>query len=241
MSIFSKKGARKGFGLDAVMSHPNTPVPAFDDGANKFAEIYGSSLVAANRFFLIALGAIILAIAAVLGLVVITPLKEVRPYVIEVEPATGLVHKPVEVQKITPNIAVVKAELARWVEAVYGIDPLRTTDLYKYANARSRGKAIAQFGEFRSKERTFERMQKEPNLIREAKVTSVDASQTGIAFVFLTTTERATNESPTAASIKRYRITLHYVLDPATNEADLLGNPLGVFIELFNASEEKAS
>ncbi|NBW80035.1 MAG: type IV secretion system protein, partial [Betaproteobacteria bacterium] len=147
MSLFpnSKKSKVKRSSAAELRAQPNTPVAAYEDGAQKFAEIYGSAMVNSGRMFVIAVIAILLAILAVGAVMGLTPLKEVAPYVIEVNSGTGLVNKPIEIQKITPNIAVVKAELAHWVEAVYAIDPLRTRDLYQYANVRARGKAIAQF------------------------------------------------------------------------------------------------
>lgn len=221
-----------------LAAQSNTPAAAFEQGVADFAEIYGSSMVNATRMFVIAFVSILLALLAVGALMALTPLKEVRPWVVEINPGTGMVNKPIEVQKITPNISVVKSELARWVEAVYTIDELRTNQLFKYANARSRDKAVGQFTEFRIRERTFERIQREIGLVRDVSVTSVDASQTGIAFVFLTTTERTSKEAAGADKTKRYRLTLHYQLDPAKNESELLANPLGIYVVFFNEAEE---
>ena len=226
---------------DDIRRLPNTPTSAYEDGANKFAEIYGSAMVNSGRLFAITVVALLLAITAVGAVMVLTPLKEVTPYVIEVNSGSGLVNKPIEVQKITPNIAVVKAELARWAEAVYTIDPLRTNDLFKYANVRSRGKAIAQFSEFRAREQVFARLQREAGLVREVQVSSVDASQTGVAFIFLKTLERTGNQSAEDSKVKRYRLTLHYQLDSPREEAALLANPLGLYVNFFNEAEERAN
>lgn len=230
-----------GGGKKTLAAQPNTPPAALSEGAGQFAEIYGSSMVQSHRMFLVAIIAMLLALVGVLAVVVVMPLKEVRPWVVEVNPDTGVVNKPVEVQKITPNVAVIKGELARWAEAVYTIDSVRTPELFKFANARTRDKAIAQFTEFRIAERTFERLQREPNLSREARVTSVDASQKEVAFVFLTTTERGGSSGAGDVLTKRFRLTLHYTLDPATQEADLLRNPLGLYVTFFNASEERVN
>ncbi len=247
MGIFSARQRKPSLDRDVIaigtpktlQSHPNTPVAAFEDGANKFAEIYGSSMVSSNRMFILSLVALMLAVTAVGAVTVLLPLKEVRPWLVEVDARTGVVNKPIEVQKVTPNIAVVQAELSRWIEAVYTLDPLRTNELFKYANVRSREKAIGQFTEFRVRERVFERLQREPGLIREVKVSSVDASQTGIAFAFLTTTERVGRDSEPKE--KRLRLTMHYQLDPPKNQTDLLANPLGMYVVFFNEAEERAA
>lgn len=217
----------------------NTPPALMDRPQQHFAEIYGSAKVEAGRWFLVAIAAIVLAIAAVLTLNVILPLKEVRPWVVEVTPS-GVVNRPVEVQRVDPNVSVVKAELARWVEAVYTIDPLRTSELLRWANGRAADKAVAQFAEFRSRERIFERIQREPDMVREVRVTAVDASQNGTAFIFVTTTERTGAQAPAPEKTKRYRITLNYKFSQATQEKELLENPLGIYVTFFSDAEERA-
>jgi type IV secretory pathway TrbF-like protein len=243
MGLFSSKSGKKpkSIGAGDIRLQSNTPTSPYEDGANKFAEIYGSAMVNSGRLFVISVVSLMLAITAVGAVMVLTPLKEVIPYVIEVNAGSGLVNKPIEVQKITPNIAVVKAELARWAEAVYTIDPLRTNDLFKYANVRARGKAIAQFSEFRSREQVFSRLQREAGLVREVKVSSGDASQTGVAFIFLQTLERTGNQSVEDSKVKRYRLTIHYQLDSPREEALLLANPLGLYVNFFNEAEERAN
>ena len=238
MSSGREKYTSDGRRSAALRKQSNTPTSVFSDGEREFAEIYGSSKVSSARMFILAMGCIIFAVVAAAALMTVMPLKDIRPWLVEVSP-NGVVGKPIEVQKITPNTAVIKAELARWADAVYTIDPLRTTDLYKYANARSKDKAIGQFTEFRVRERTFERMQKEPSLVREVKVTSVDASQPGVAFVFLTTVERTTKEVASSEQVKSVRLTLHYELDAPKSEAELLDNPLGLYVSFFNEAEEK--
>lgn len=242
MSLFNRNpSAKKAAKSVSLSGHPNTPIAAFEDGASKFAEIYGGSLVSSQRMFILAIFSFLVAILGLGTVMVMLPLKEIRPYIVEINPGSGLVNKPVEVEKVAPNMAVVKAELAKWTEAVYTIDPIQTSGLFKYANVRSRGKAIAQFAEFRGRENVFSRIQKEPGLVREVKVSSVDASQKGVAFVFIQTQERAGNQSIEEGRVKRYRLTLHYEIDPPTQQDDLLVNPLGLYVTFFNEAEERAN
>lgn len=234
------KGPGKSGPVGELDQQGNTPPALFGVAEAKFAEIYGSSKVEAARWFIGAMLALLLAITAVASIAFILPLKEVRPWVVEINPATGIVNRPVQVEHIDPNIAVVKAELARWVEAVYTIDPLRSSDLLRWANSRSADKAIGQFTEFRGRERIFERIRNEPEMVREVKVTAVDASQRGTAFIFVTTMERVGSKPASADKVKRYRVTLNYRLIPATQEADLLANPLGILVTFFSDAEERA-
>jgi type IV secretory pathway component VirB8 len=69
----------------------------------------------------------------------------------------------------------------------------------------------------------------------------VDASQPGVAFIFLKTLERTGNQSSADSRVKRYRLTLHYQIDPPSEEADLLANPLGLYVNFFNESEERST
>ncbi|MDB5858872.1 MAG: Type secretory pathway component VirB8-like [Ramlibacter sp.] len=209
------------------------------DAASQFAEIYGSSRVEATRWFLVSLACIGLAITCAVAVVVLLPLKEVRPWVVEVNPASGVVNRPVEVLRLEPNIGVVKAELARWTEAVYRIDPLRSSELLRWANARSADKAVRQFEEFRVRERIYERINREPEMLREAKVSAVDVSQRGTAFIFLTTTERVGAAPVLPEKTRRFRITLNYKLAAPTQEVDVLSNPLGLFVTFFSDAEER--
>jgi len=218
----------------------NTPLAVYEEAAGRFAEIYGSSSVQAQRWFVMGMVSLLLAIVAVSTLAFVFPLKEVRPWVVEVNPATGVVNKPVEVLKVDPNLAVVKSELARWVEAMYTIDPQRTRELQRWATERTADKALGQASEFRSRERVYERLSREPDLVREAKVTAVDASQRGTAFVFVTTTERVGAAPPSDEQTKKFRVTLNYRLMPPKEEAKLIANPLGLYVTFFSDVLEAA-
>jgi len=247
MSIFRK--SRPSVHAQVEIIDANDPVkvkkidtpPSLDErAAAQFAEIYGSSKVEAGRWFLVAIASIVLAMISLLSVIFILPLKEVRPWVVEINPTTGMVNKPVEVQKINPNLAVVKSELARWAEAAYTIDAQRSPEMLRWANARSADKAVGQFSEFRARERIYERIQREPDNIREVKVNAVDAAQDGTAFIFLTTTERSGIATPGPEKIKSYRITLKYRFSQATQEKELLANPLGIFITYFSDAEDRS-
>lgn len=219
---------------------PNTPPSVYDAAAGKFAEIYGSSRVDATRWFLVALACIVLALIAVISMATVFPLKEVRPWIVEVNGSTGVVNKPVEVLRLDPNTAVIKSELGRWLEAVYGIDPLRSRDALRWANTRVADKAVGQFAEFRARERVYDRMNREPDLIRSVQVSAVDVSQKGTAFAFLTTTERTGLATPSPDKTKRYRVTINYKLLAPTQESQMMANPLGLYVTFFSDTEERA-
>lgn len=235
-----KKQAEQGSKEPYLASGPNTPVSLYDDAAGKFAEIWGSAKVNEARMFIIAFGSVLMGLAGLGTALVVFPLKQIVPWVVEVNPGTGVVNRPIEIQRIEPNVAVIKSELARWAEAVYAIDPARSSELLRWANQRTADKAVGQFAEFRSRERIFERINREQDLVREVRVSSVDASRPGMAFIFLTTTERVGPAAPSADKTKRWRITLNYKLVPAKQESEILSNPLGLYVTFFNDTEERA-
>ncbi len=224
----------------AARLQAQAPAAVLSGPAERFAEIYGSSKVQAQRWFLVAVAALGFALVSLIGIVSLLPLKEVRPWVVEIEPATGVVNRPVEVLRVEPNTAVVKAELARWAEAVYTLDPLRSRELLRWANTRTADKAVGQFAAFRVRERVVERLSSEKHLVRQAKVTAVDTSQKGTAFIFLTTTDTSGSATSSTERVRRFRVSVNYRLQVATQEADLLANPLGLFITHFSDAEERA-
>lgn len=82
MGLFSGKSGKqpKSKGGGDIRFQANTPTSVYEDGANKFAEIYGSAMVNSGRLFVISVVSLLLAITAVGAVMVLTPLKEVTPY-----------------------------------------------------------------------------------------------------------------------------------------------------------------
>lgn len=206
------------------------------DPRDEFVEIYGGALVAQRRSFMLSLLMGLVAVLAVAALWHVSRSRVAIPWLVEVNQG-GVVSRPVKLERLTPPQAVLKAELARWVEQVYSIDPRQTPELLRLANQRVRGKAIEQFREFRIREDITGRMVSEPDFIRVASVSAVDVSQNGLAFVYLGTTESRGSHPP--SNPRSYRITLHYLIDPPATEAEIFANPLGLYVSFFNPTQER--
>jgi len=131
---------------------------------------------------------------------------------------------------------MVRAELARWAERLMTLDPHTTRENLRQTTMLLRGKAVAQHLEFVKEQKPFERLLQTPTLVRSVQVTSVDASKDGIAFLFLTTAERVNGE----ATVRRWRLTVHYALTTPQDERELLANPAGVAITHFELSRDLA-
>ena len=100
----------------------------------------------------------------------------------------------------------------------------------------TKGLGTQQFTEFRVKQNVIDRVTKDSTLQRKVTVSSVDVSQAGIAFIFLSTQEAHGTDANTGSA--RFRITLKYELVPPDTESALLANPLGIYITSLNVIEE---
>lgn len=230
------KHKKSAAGPRTLADMPDAPEGMYADPVHKFAEIYGSALVGHARMFVATLVMGAIATAAVVGVVVMAGKHTAVPILVEINDKQGIVNKPVRVESIRPNTAVIKAELAKFVVNIFTIDKTFTPSLLKAANVLTTGAATSQFAEFRSTQDILQRISKEPENTRSAKVTSVDVSQAGIAFVFLETEE--VRGSLIGMNKAKWRVTIKYELSPPTTEAAILENPLGLLITNLNITQE---
>lgn len=205
------------------------------DPIGEFAEIYGSSMVNARRMFFVAAISSMVSIVAVIGMWQVSSNHTAIPVMVRVND-NGIVDRPVRIESITTPQAVVKAELAKWVQSVFTIDPKTSPDQMRVAVTRARDKAVEQYREWRVKEDVLGKLTSSNGYIRLAKVGTVDLTQPGVAFVFVTTTEAVGANSLGGA--RTFRVRLNYELTPPTTEREIFDNPLGLSITFFNPSEE---
>lgn len=207
------------------------------DPKDEFAEIYGNARAAQTSMFIVACLVSMVALALVFALWSSTHEKVAIPWLVEVNPSTGDIARPVRMETVTPNQAVITAEIARWLEAVFTIDPKQSLTLMSEANRKTTGKAVGQFRDFRIEHDVMNKIQKEPQYLRFAKVTSVDMSQKGFAFAFVTTHE--VNADGKNVNYTNYRVRVDYALSPPKTKEAILANPLGFFVTLFSPMEER--
>lgn len=186
--------------------------------------------------FLLALIMGILLLLALGGLVTRSDNRVFVPIYVELNKETGSVAKPVRIENMRPADAYLKGELGRWVADVFTIDSILTPRLMRNANQRTRGLGTSQFAEFRANEKILERMTRDPSLQRKAEVSSVDISQPGVAFAFVTTQEAQGVSAST--SVAKWRVTLRYELLPPKSEEEIQANPLGLYITSMNVAQE---
>jgi len=211
----------------------NTPA-VVDPGVRLFAEMFGDPVVNNARLFVAMLVLGLVALAEACALWRLVPLRTVVPYLVQAS-ADGVVSRVVEARAYRPDANLVKAGLAAWVDQLMVLDAYRTRENLRRSTALLRGKAVAEHRAWIEAERPFERLLATPDLTRESQVGSVDASTPGIAFVFVTTTERVASRDPL---VRRWRFTVHYTLVAPSDEHEILTNPLGLAISHFERAQD---
>jgi type IV secretory pathway component VirB8 len=204
----------------------NTP-PVVDGSPKRtFAALHGDTSVFGARCFVLAAFMGVIVIVQGVALAQLIPLKTTTAYIVEPRQDGLAVHVP-KPADFKPQNAYVQAEIGRFVRRVMLIDPHRTRDEQKAALAVLRGKAVAEHRQLLEEDQVFRRMLETPDLVRTVDAVSVDVSKEGIAFVFVTTTERVGQNTPRT---QKWRFALHYALIPPESEEQIMANPVGLAI-----------
>lgn len=228
--------SKKQISIQSLADLPGAPEGVFKDPAHEFAEIYGSAVVGQSRLFVVSGIMGFVALAAVIGMFSLANKSTAVPWIVEVNDDSGVVSRPVKIENIRPNQAVIKAELARFIKYIFTIDKALTGGYFRDANVMTSGLGTTKFANFRASENVAQRLAMETSMSRTVTVTSVDLSQQGVAFVFLSTEEHV---GQVVGLVKaKWRVTLKYELDSPKSEAEILANPLGLFVTDLNITQE---
>ncbi len=207
-----------------------------ENGKAEFAEIYGSALVSRRQHFVVSLGALALCGIAMIYALTIASNKIAVPWFVEIDKATGVLSKPVKIESLTPNEAVIRSTLAIFAEKCFTIDP-KLSRIYLSDCARlATGRAVEQLRAFRAENDVIAKIAKGSE-IRFAKAKSVDITTKGTAFVHLET--RDVGPDGTELNPKNYRLRLDYVFIPPKDEDELIQNPLGLYVSMFTSNQER--
>ncbi|MDI1236343.1 MAG: type IV secretion system protein [Polaromonas sp.] len=213
----------------------NTPPIAEIKAARQFSELYGNAATHGSRWFLVAVFLLLLNVLQSFSLVFLIPLKQVAVYLVETNSEKLLVAQPFKAEQFRPDARFVKAEAMTYVRNLMTIDPYLTRGQFETAMRRSSDKAIGKVKDLIASDQPFERLAKQPGLVREAVVTSVDTSQPGLIFATVTTNERISQNPPI---VENWRFTIHYKTVPPESEAQLMDNPLGITFSYFERFKE---
>lgn len=214
----------------------NTPYTAYEASRAEWAERNGDNTVNQSRFFILALIGFGTALMMGGALWALVPLKTVVPYNITFDRDTG----ETTVSRITsanfvPDQVQKGYFIGRWVRHVMTLDPFTTERDLSEAFGFVRGKAIGEMREFISSTQPVARLQRDKTLTRTVAISTLQFIDANIAQVRIVTQERTAKAS---APQKRFVVTIHFVLDPPATEAQMLENPIGLYIVHFSISEE---
>lgn len=214
----------------------NSPDVALEKGRREWFERVGSPTVEKSRYFVMFVLMTLLLIAMTIALISMMPLSRAVPYKIEVDKQSGMVTSvPVAAKEFKPGQAEQQYFIVQWVRHLLELDIYVTERNLAEAYQLSRGKAISEFTDFVTKTEPIKRLKSITGLTRTVNVRSVSFVDSGSAMVRVSTEERITGQSPV---VKYYVVTVHFTMSPPETEADILKNPIGIYITHFAINEE---
>lgn len=176
------------------------------------------------------------ALAAVMAVVGLTPLKQSVPYIVTAAPTGEVKVVATETGRFEPQWIHKEYFLRQWISDLFTINRTLTVQITDpRAQAFLRGNtAIAQFDAFRKADQTYERLAKNPGLVRDVEIESlapVAGSNNGaVATVKLTT------RNGEMVQVEKRLVTVFWVEIPPKNRDEALVNPIGLYITDFKIS-----
>lgn len=199
-----------------------------------------------NRWVLLSfmlLVALILALCALAGL---TPLKEVEPYVLEVDPASGRAVQSSRLRHFTPARAEIAFAAAAFTEKLMSIQRHLLEINLQEAQAKTCGVAKAQINQYVRQSAPKARLIKDPNLVRTVHFPSdpVFPPQAENTVIVRVRTVTDTVEDGQAQRAEAFWVmTLNYVLRKSGERITFekfRRNPLGICWTSFFIVKENA-
>lgn len=193
----------------------------------------------ANRMLVLLAISLSVNLVLAFGLAGLMPLKERVPYFVASSKETGLVQVSTNVaQKFIPDEQNIKYFSAKFVRELLTIDPYRSkSELFPDVKTMVLGKAKSQVNDFFQMDNTFERMNKDPSLVRNVALQRItilpDAKNEVVVLVKMNTM----NNNGMAQDVTR-AVTLHYAIEPVKSDAEALRNPIGFFVTQFVIDQE---
>lgn len=214
---------------------PKSPIPVKD-------EALGTRELVLTLNKRLALTAIMSAVASVaMSVVVISmfPLKEVKPYIVEVNKETGEAYVPqqAEAYKYEAKFDTIAFFLRRWVQDVFTINQYSTVQtLDPRARLFLRGhNVIGAYKDFLKADGKFEKMAADPTLTRDVEVLSVTPIAGTPNGVLIDT--RLITRSGGTAKEERKLVTVYFEIFPPNNRKDIETNPIGIFVTDFKVGD----
>lgn len=213
----------------------SAPLTAFERARIEWFERYGCAIVERNRMFVGWVLTTAALLAACLALVVLMPLKTVEPFVVRVADNGSAVADRAAAQAYRPGRAERTYFVSRWVQQVLTIDPYLTERQLAEAYRMTSGLATQQMLDWMKNDRPVERLKKDTALHRSVSIITVAPLDDGVLQVRVRTETRSLESQ---ARVKTLQVTVHYAIVPPRTEAEIIQNPIGLYVTRFNIAEE---
>lgn len=208
-------------------------------------EVFFSLRKQRNNWARVAIGALVAVAVSLLGLVLLLPLKEIRPYVVLVDKTTGEAEKVVQLQAVSlaQQDAVLQAELVSYVTDRETYDTydnaVRITDVF---NRSSEQAAETLRQEWTSSSKTYlPDIYKDDRVLVTVKSVAVtpdsDSASSGTATVRIVK-QRQVRSNPSADRPYVATIKYKFVPDPSAQLQMVWANPLGFKVTGYRLDAE---
>lgn len=201
-------------------------------------DIYGNATVSRNRWVVVGIVALILATLEAAALIVLTPLKAVEPYVIQVDNNTGITNvlEPMSERALTENEAVTKFFLVKYIVARETYDPQDLNQNYDQVRLMSTLEEAGRFDYFtRSPQGPVEQFN--TSITRTIRIRSVSFLNKSTAQVRFTSTKRQSGANEKQDEHWIATLSFRYVNTPM-EENERFNNPLGFQIKTYRTDQE---
>jgi len=212
-----------------------TPPSASRDGKKNWLDAFEAPRVTARQAMFVAGVSCVATAAVAIAIAMMMPLKEARPYFVEVENATGRVVAAPERKAAAFRVEErhVRYFMNQWIMNFMTIDTRTREHLLPASFAHVKGEAVKKWAKFIEEEdKTIRRIYEKPDLRREVKVTSISFVSDGVAIVRFRVIETGW------AEYKNKAMTVFYSVIPPTEDDKIITNPIGFFITNFTINDE---
>jgi type IV secretion system protein VirB5 len=198
-------------------------------------ERYGSYIARARAWQWAALAALAVALIAVAGVVYLSSQQRLVPYVVEVD-KLGQVAAVARAEPLrTPDQRILRAHLARWIANVRSVwvDVAAERAVLKeaYAAVNRRGAAYNALNDHFRAHDPFERAKQETINVEVQSVLPVSDATWRVEW-----REERRARDGALLETQIWLATLSIVVSPPTDEAAMLINPLGIYVNTFSWS-----
>jgi type IV secretion system protein TrbF len=205
-------------------------------GRRAYQDSYREHVVAARRWRITGVLALIVAAASVTGLVMIASQAQVVPYVVKVDRLGAAVAAHRADIAAKPDKTVIVAQLARWVMAVRSVwvDAGAQRGLVKeaYAMINARADAYGVLNDHMRAHDPFQRAKTETIAVEVLSVLPLSPDSWRIEW-----REETRSRDGVRAGAREYQATVTVSFNPPTDEATIRANPSGLYINSFSWAE----